>query len=179
MEKKHCSIKNYNCNQGLKNSIQELFSSNFAEEESLYIKLACLYLLTIFNLLWALSQSLKPSFQSTLYKFIALGPLSLNPFTFGLRIQKNCPYNWRHLWETTRALVGSTFSYGRFGGQTGRSLLVLNVKTIFSILNEEETGRLVCIPRILVRASLKAGVTSLMRRIREVCSWRLIACVKG
>ena len=49
----------------------------------------------------------------------------------------------------------------------------------FLILSTRGTGRLVCIPRILVGASLEVGVTSLMRRILEVCSWRLIACRGG
>ena len=38
---------------------------------------------------------------------------------------------------------------------------------------------LVCTPRILVGANLEAGVTSLMRRILEACSWRLTVFVKG
>ena len=38
---------------------------------------------------------------------------------------------------------------------------------------------LVCTPRVLVRANLEAGVTSLMRRIPEACSWRLIIFVGG
>ena len=52
--------------------------------------------------------------------------------------------------------------------------MVLNIKANFSILNEGEIGRLVCIPHILVGANLKAGVTSLIRKIQEACSWRLI-----
>ena len=61
-------------------------------------------------------------------------------------------------------------SYGR---------LVLNVKTNFSILNERGTARLVCTPFILVGASLEVGVTSLVWRILEACSWRLIIFVGG
>ena len=57
--------------------------------------------------------------------------------------------------------------------------MVLNVKTNFSILNEGGTVRLVCTPHILVRASVKAGVTSLMRRIPKVCSWRLTVFIGG
>ena len=62
---------------------------------------------------------------------------------------------------------------------TGRSLLVFNVRTNFLILNEEGTARLVCTPRILVGASLEVGVTSLMKRILEACSWRLAICGGG
>ena len=36
-----------------------------------------------------------------------------------------------------------------------------------------------CIPTILVGASLKMGVTSLMRRILEPCNWRLIVYEGG
>ena len=57
--------------------------------------------------------------------------------------------------------------------------MVLKVRTNFSILNEGGTARLVCTPRILVRASLKARVTSLMRRILEACSWRLTVFAGG
>ena len=39
--------------------------------------------------------------------------------------------------------------------------------------------RLVCTPRILAGTSLEAGVTSLMRRIPEACSWRLTVFVEG
>ena len=39
--------------------------------------------------------------------------------------------------------------------------------------------RVVCTPRILVGASLEAGVTSLMRRIPKACSWRLTVFVEG
>ena len=42
------------------------------------------------------------------------------------------------------------------------------------ILSEEGTERLVCIPPILVGASLEAGDTFLMRRIPKSCNWRLI-----
>ena len=50
---------------------------------------------------------------------------------------------------------------------------------IFSIFSEEETGRLVCIPTILVGTSLKMGVTSLMKRILQPCNWRLIVYEGG
>ena len=36
-----------------------------------------------------------------------------------------------------------------------------------------------CTPRILAGASLEAGVTSLIRRILEACSWRLTVFVCG
>ena len=39
--------------------------------------------------------------------------------------------------------------------------------------------RLVCTPRILARASLEAGATSLTRRIPEACSWRLTTFIEG
>ena len=41
-----------------------------------------------------------------------------------------------------------------------RSLLVPNIKISSSILSEEGTGRLACIPCILVGVSLEVGVTS-------------------
>ena len=49
-----------------------------------------------------------------------------------------------------------------------------NVRTSSSTLSKGETAKLVCTPRILVGASPKAGVTSLMSKIPEACSWRLI-----
>ena len=55
--------------------------------------------------------------------------------------------------------------------------MVPNVRTNFLTLSEEGTAKLVCTPRILAGASLEAGVTSLMRKIPEVCSWRLIVFV--
>ena len=36
---------------------------------------------------------------------------------------------------------------------------------------------LMCTPRILAGASLEAGITSLMRKIPEACSWRLIVFI--
>ena len=57
--------------------------------------------------------------------------------------------------------------------------MVFNVRTNFSILNKGRTARLACTPRILVGASLKAGVTSLMRRIPGACNWRLIVFAGG
>jgi len=51
--------------------------------------------------------------------------------------------------------------------------LVPNVKINSLTLSEEGTARLVCTPRILVEASLEAGVTSLMKRIPEAYNWRL------
>ena len=39
--------------------------------------------------------------------------------------------------------------------------------------------RLVCTPHILVGANLKAGVTSLTRRIPKACSWRLTVFARG
>ena len=49
-----------------------------------------------------------------------------------------------------------------------------NDNIILLILSVEGTGRLVCIPPILVGASLQVGVTFLMRRILKPCNWRLI-----
>ena len=40
-----------------------------------------------------------------------------------------------------------------------------NVKIISLILNAEGTGKLVCIPLMLVGANLETGVTFLMRKI--------------
>ena len=44
---------------------------------------------------------------------------------------------------------------------------------------ERRRDRDVSTPRVLVRANLEAGVTSLMRRIPEACSWRLIVFAGG
>ena len=41
------------------------------------------------------------------------------------------------------------------------------------ILSVEGTGKLVCIPRILVEATLKVGVMSLKSRMLGPCSGRL------
>ena len=57
--------------------------------------------------------------------------------------------------------------------------MVFNVRTNFLILNEGGTVRLVCTPRILVGANLEVGVTSLMKRILEACSWRLTVFTGG
>ena len=57
--------------------------------------------------------------------------------------------------------------------------MVPNVKISSSTLSEGGTARLVCTPRILVRASLEVGVTSLMKRILEACSWRLTVFAGG
>ena len=57
--------------------------------------------------------------------------------------------------------------------------MVPNVKISSSTLSEGGTVRLVCTPRILAGANLEAGVTSLMRKIPEACSWRLIAFARS
>ena len=57
--------------------------------------------------------------------------------------------------------------------------MVPNVRTSSSTLSEGGIAKLVCTPRILVGASLEAGVTSLTRRIPEACSWRLTVFVEG
>ena len=57
--------------------------------------------------------------------------------------------------------------------------MVPNIKTSSSTLSEGGTVRLVCTPHILARASLKAGVTSLMRKRPEACNWRLIVFTGG
>ena len=54
--------------------------------------------------------------------------------------------------------------------------MVPNIKISSSTLSEGGTGRLVCIPHILVGVSLEVEVISLMKRILEICSWKLIAC---
>ena len=51
--------------------------------------------------------------------------------------------------------------------------MVPKVKISSLTMSEGRTARLVCTPCILKGASLKARVTSLMRRILEACSWRL------
>ena len=51
-----------------------------------------------------------------------------------------------------------------------------NDNIILLILSVEGTGRLVCIPLILVEVSLDVGVMFLMRRIPRPCSERLIIC---
>ena len=45
-----------------------------------------------------------------------------------------------------------------------------NDKIILLILSVEGTGRLVCIPPILVGASLEARATFLLRRIKKPCN---------
>jgi len=57
--------------------------------------------------------------------------------------------------------------------------LVPNVKISSSTLSEGGTGRLVCIPRIVVGVSLEVEVTSLMKRILEACSCKLTTCGEG
>ena len=64
-------------------------------------------------------------------------------------------------------------------GKTGRSLLVPNARINSSTLNKGGTTRLVCTPLMLAEANLEAEVTSLMRKILEACSWRLIVFVEG
>ena len=68
------------------------------------------------------------------------------------------------------AEVSLTFNYGRFRFESGGIYGGPNVKIILLIMSEEGTGKLVCIPPILVGASLKAGATFLMRRIPEPCN---------
>ena len=57
--------------------------------------------------------------------------------------------------------------------------MVPNVKTSSSTLSEGGTVRLVYTLRILAGVNLKAGVTSLTRRIPGACSWRLIVFAGG
>jgi len=57
--------------------------------------------------------------------------------------------------------------------------LVPNVKINSLTLSEGGTARLVCTPRILAGANLEVGVTTLMRRIPEACSWSLTIFVGG
>ena len=59
------------------------------------------------------------------------------------------------------------------------SLLVPNVKISSLTLSKRGIVRLVCTPRILARASLEAGVISLIRRIPEACNWRLTVFAGG
>ena len=54
-----------------------------------------------------------------------------------------------------------------------------NANTSSSTLSEGRTARLVCTPRILVRASLKVRVTSPLRKIPEAYSWRLTVFAGG
>ena len=54
--------------------------------------------------------------------------------------------------------------------------MVPNDKISSSTLSGRGTKWLVCILCILVGVSLEMEVTSLMKRILEVCSWKLIAC---
>ena len=62
---------------------------------------------------------------------------------------------------------------------TGKNSLVPSAKIISSTLNIGETIKLVYILLKLVGASLEVGVASLMKRILEVCNWRLIVCGGG
>ena len=57
--------------------------------------------------------------------------------------------------------------------------MVPNVKISSSTLSKGRTARLVCTLGILAKASLEVGVTSLMKRIPEACSWRLTIFVGG
>ena len=61
----------------------------------------------------------------------------------------------------------------------GKNPLAPNAKIITSTLNVGETVKLVYILLKLIGASLKVGVTSLMKRILEACNWRLIVCGGG
>ena len=106
-----------------------------------------------------------------------LGSLGLNLSTFWAQ-DPNPALTIGAVYGETRALRRSKFSYGGFE-RTKRSLLVLNVKTNFSILNEGGIGRSACIPPILVGVNLEAGVTFLKRRILEACSWRLTVYTDG
>ena len=51
--------------------------------------------------------------------------------------------------------------------------MVPNVRISSLTLSEGGTGRLVCIPRILVEVNLEVEVTSLMKRILRACNWKL------
>jgi len=62
---------------------------------------------------------------------------------------------------------------------TRKNLLVPSAKIISSTLNVGEIVKLVYILLKLVGVSIEAGVTSLMKRILEACSWRLTACGEG
>ena len=57
--------------------------------------------------------------------------------------------------------------------------MVPNIKISSSTLSEGGTGRLVCIPHILVGVSLEVEVISLMKRILEACSCKLTTCGEG
>ena len=57
--------------------------------------------------------------------------------------------------------------------------MVPNVRISSSTLSEGGTARLVCTPRILVRASLEVEATSRMKRILGACNWRLIVYERG
>ena len=59
-------------------------------------------------------------------------------------------------------------------GQEWEESIGPNVRTSSSTLSEGGTVKLMCTPRILAEASLKAGVTALIRKIPEACSSRLI-----
>ena len=57
--------------------------------------------------------------------------------------------------------------------------MVPSAKIISSTLNVGEIVKLVYILLKLARASLEVGVTSLMKRILEACSWKLTVCGGG
>ena len=64
-------------------------------------------------------------------------------------------------------------------GQEREESIIPNAKISSSTLSGRGTVRLVCTPRILAGAILKAEVTSLTRRIPEACSWRLTVFAEG
>ena len=64
-------------------------------------------------------------------------------------------------------------------GQEREESIVPNTRISSSTLSRRGTVRLVCTPRILAGASLKAKGTSLTRRIPEACSWRLTVFAEG
>ena len=113
--------------------------------------------------------SLKPNFQSTLYKFFVLGSLSINPFIFWALDPK--------ITLTISAVCGKYLSLSETNVRlwwvrvlTGKNISVPNAKIISSTLNVGETVKLVYILLKLVGDSLEVGVTSLMKRILEACS---------
>ena len=67
-------------------------------------------------------------------------------------------------------IVSLTFNYGRFKSSPSRIYGGLNVKIMEVILNEEGTGKGMCIPRTLLGASLKVGATSLIREMLRTCN---------
>ena len=117
LKEKYSSNKKCTCNQ-IQGYIQEQISSDCANDDFLKIKHVCSYFIVIWIHYNCYPTHQNLVFQSTLYKFIVLGSLGLDPFTFGLRTQiaslQLAPFV-----GNSCVVVSLTFSYGRFVSKSG------------------------------------------------------------